>query len=322
MPVEGVLARQHQQPADRLGEAVLLGWWRSRAAQRGTGGERTGEECAARENSGLGHRLTLSQLGPGSPYEAAFTSNRVRLLHFNAALGPLDYRVPEGMEVEPGSVVVAPLGPRQIVGIVWEQERLPTNPVPDAKLRPLLAELPVPRLRPELQAADRMDRRLLLRIAGFGRADGAVERRRAARAFDDDRIPPDGGHARADDAAAPRGDRGARRRAGDLARAGRHCRRQRRRAARSGQPGCARTSSGRLRPALPARLGRLRAAGADGRAGGGGGAAGLGLAQRELRAVPAGRGDRLRQDRSLFRGDCGKSSGKGGKRLSSFPKSR
>ena len=77
--------------------------------------------------------------------------NRARLLIFNAALGPLDYRVPEGMDVEPGSVVVAPLGPRQIVGIVWEAERLPTTPVPDAKLRPLIAVLPVPPLKAELR---------------------------------------------------------------------------------------------------------------------------------------------------------------------------
>jgi primosomal protein N' (replication factor Y) (superfamily II helicase) len=77
--------------------------------------------------------------------------NRIRLLHFNAALGPLDYRVPEGMEVVPGTVVVAPLGPRQIVGIVWEPERLPTTPVPDAKLRPLVAVLPVPPLKAELR---------------------------------------------------------------------------------------------------------------------------------------------------------------------------
>ena len=77
--------------------------------------------------------------------------NRVRLLIFNAALGPLDYRVPEGMEVVPGSVVVAPLGPRQVVGIVWEPERLPGPTVPDARLRPLLALLPVPPIRPELR---------------------------------------------------------------------------------------------------------------------------------------------------------------------------
>ena len=77
--------------------------------------------------------------------------NRARLVIFNAALGPLDYRVPEGMVVEPGSVVVAPLGPRQIVGIVWEPERLPANEVPDSKLRPLLAVLPVLPLKAELR---------------------------------------------------------------------------------------------------------------------------------------------------------------------------
>jgi len=77
--------------------------------------------------------------------------NRARLLILNAALGPLDYRVPETMTVGPGSVVVAPLGPRQIVGIVWEAERLPGTDVPEAKLRPLLEVLPVRPLRAELR---------------------------------------------------------------------------------------------------------------------------------------------------------------------------
>ena len=77
--------------------------------------------------------------------------NRARTLIFNAALGPLDYRVPEGMMVEPGSIVVAPLGPRQIVGIVWEEDRLASSAVPDERLRPLLAVLPVPPLRAELR---------------------------------------------------------------------------------------------------------------------------------------------------------------------------
>ncbi len=72
--------------------------------------------------------------------------NRVRLLVFNAALGVLDYRVPEGMAVEPGSVVIAPLGPRQVLGIVWEADRLPAGEVPDSKLRPLLEVMPVPPL--------------------------------------------------------------------------------------------------------------------------------------------------------------------------------
>jgi len=77
--------------------------------------------------------------------------NRARLVIFNAALGPLDYRVPEGMAVEPGSVVVAPLGPRQIVGIVWEEERLPASAVPDSRLRPLIGVIPVPPLQAALR---------------------------------------------------------------------------------------------------------------------------------------------------------------------------
>ncbi|MFB0613291.1 primosomal protein N' [Aurantiacibacter poecillastricola] len=76
---------------------------------------------------------------------------RARLLVMNAALGPLDYRVPEGMAVEHGSVVVAPLGPRQVTGIVWEEERLPSDRVPDEKLRPLLGMLDVPPIRAELR---------------------------------------------------------------------------------------------------------------------------------------------------------------------------
>jgi len=74
------------------------------------------------------------------------TMTRVRLLVFNAALGALDYRVPDAMLVEPGSVVVAPLGPRQIIGIAWEPERLEAGDVPDTKLRPIIEVLPVPPL--------------------------------------------------------------------------------------------------------------------------------------------------------------------------------
>jgi primosomal protein N' (replication factor Y) len=62
----------------------------------------------------------------------------------NAALGPLDYRVPDGWQVEPGSVVVAPLGPRQLVGVVWEPERLQTEEVGDNRLRPLVGLVDVP----------------------------------------------------------------------------------------------------------------------------------------------------------------------------------
>ena len=72
------------------------------------------------------------------------TVPRVRVVTLNAALGPLDYRVPDGWQVEPGSVVVAPLGPRQLVGVAWEPERLQTNEVGDNRLRPLAGLVNVP----------------------------------------------------------------------------------------------------------------------------------------------------------------------------------
>jgi primosomal protein N' (replication factor Y) (superfamily II helicase) len=69
---------------------------------------------------------------------------RARVVTLNAALGPLDYRVPEGMTAQPGSVVVAPLGPRQLVGVVWEAERLPSEEVGDNRLRPLAGLIDTP----------------------------------------------------------------------------------------------------------------------------------------------------------------------------------
>jgi primosomal protein N' (replication factor Y) len=69
---------------------------------------------------------------------------RARVVTLNAALGPLDYRVPDGMAVEPGSIVVAPLGPRQLLGVAWEAERLPTTEVADSRLRPLAGLIGVP----------------------------------------------------------------------------------------------------------------------------------------------------------------------------------
>jgi len=77
---------------------------------------------------------------------------RARVLVLNSALGPLDYRVPHGMAVEPGSIVVAPLGPRQLLGVVWEPERMRSDAeVGDNRLRPLLGTADVPPLPPALR---------------------------------------------------------------------------------------------------------------------------------------------------------------------------
>jgi primosomal protein N' (replication factor Y) len=71
---------------------------------------------------------------------------RVRILHTNPALGPLDYRVPHGMAVEPGSLVRVPLGPREMVGVAWEEEALPTETVGDNRLRNVLDVYDLPPL--------------------------------------------------------------------------------------------------------------------------------------------------------------------------------
>lgn len=78
--------------------------------------------------------------------------SRARVLLLNAALGPLDYRVPQGMSVEPGSIVLAPLGPRQLTGVVWEPEHMPSDAeVGDNRLRNLVAVHEAPPLKPELR---------------------------------------------------------------------------------------------------------------------------------------------------------------------------
>jgi len=71
---------------------------------------------------------------------------RIRILHTNPALGPLDYRVPQGMDVALGSIVRVPLGPREMVGVVWEEAALPTETVGDNRLRTILEVYDVPPL--------------------------------------------------------------------------------------------------------------------------------------------------------------------------------
>ncbi|PZU07524.1 primosomal protein N' [Sphingomonas sp.] len=79
-------------------------------------------------------------------------NKRARVLLLNAALGPLDYRVDPGQHVEPGSIVLAPLGPRQLAGVVWEPERMPSDAeVGDNRLRPLAGVYDLPPLAAPLR---------------------------------------------------------------------------------------------------------------------------------------------------------------------------
>ena len=40
---------------------------------------------------------------------------------------PFDYELPEGMSAPPGSFVVVPLGPREMIGVVWAERGVPSN---------------------------------------------------------------------------------------------------------------------------------------------------------------------------------------------------
>lgn len=72
------------------------------------------------------------------------TRVRVRVLVLQHGLGALDYAVPDGLELAPGDIVEVPLGPRTIVGVVWEEERWAAREVPDAKLRAVVRRFDVP----------------------------------------------------------------------------------------------------------------------------------------------------------------------------------
>ena len=77
--------------------------------------------------------------------------NRVRLLIFNAALGPLDYRVPEGMAVEPGSSWSRRSGRARSSGSCGRRNGCRRPRFRTSKLRPLVDVLPVPPLKAALR---------------------------------------------------------------------------------------------------------------------------------------------------------------------------
>jgi primosomal protein N' (replication factor Y) (superfamily II helicase) len=77
--------------------------------------------------------------------------NRVRVILLTQAVGPLDYKVPDGMDVVPGSVVVVPLGPRKMVGVVWDDDALPADAIDDKRLRAVYEVSDTPPISPALR---------------------------------------------------------------------------------------------------------------------------------------------------------------------------
>src|ERR1700710_765863 len=60
------------------------------------------------------------------------------------------YRVPRGMELKPGEVVCVPLGPREVIAVVWAENANP-DPPRHNRLKDVGEKLDVPPLRDELR---------------------------------------------------------------------------------------------------------------------------------------------------------------------------
>ncbi|WP_333568388.1 primosomal protein N' [Sphingorhabdus sp.] len=73
-------------------------------------------------------------------------NNRVRIVLLTQAIGPLDYRLPDDMVAEPGSVVMVPLGPRKLPGVIWDDDVFGDEAVDASKLRAVLELVECPPL--------------------------------------------------------------------------------------------------------------------------------------------------------------------------------
>ena len=82
----------------------------------------------------------------GALFEVPPVNRTVPVLVPMPAPKPYSYSVPEGMAVEPGSVVQVPLGPRQVIGVVWDSGEDGVDP---KKLRPITHVFDCPPLNKE-----------------------------------------------------------------------------------------------------------------------------------------------------------------------------
>lgn len=73
-------------------------------------------------------------------------TNRVRVVLLTQAIGPLDYRLPDDMTAGPGCVVMVPLGPRKLPGVIWDDDVFGDEAIAASKLRPVLELVECPPL--------------------------------------------------------------------------------------------------------------------------------------------------------------------------------
>jgi primosomal protein N' (replication factor Y) (superfamily II helicase) len=79
------------------------------------------------------------------------SGKRVRVVLLTQVIGPLDYRLPDWMDAGPGSVVVVPLGPRKLVGVIWDDGLFGEEAIEEHRLRNVLELVDVPPIEPGLR---------------------------------------------------------------------------------------------------------------------------------------------------------------------------
>ena len=77
--------------------------------------------------------------------------SRVRVVLLTQAIGPLDYRLPDGMDAKPGCVVIVPLGPRKLAGVVWDDGVFGDEAVDAKRLRAVIEVVDCPPVGPGLR---------------------------------------------------------------------------------------------------------------------------------------------------------------------------
>ncbi len=94
--------------------------------------------------------MSLPVTGPDDPAPDAYFApgERVGVLTTQPLDRALDYRAPEG-GCRTGDFVEVPLGPRRVLGVVWDAGE---GTFDAAKIRPVAGVLDVPRMRPEMRA--------------------------------------------------------------------------------------------------------------------------------------------------------------------------
>jgi primosomal protein N' (replication factor Y) len=99
--------------------------------------------------AGINQKRRLGKLFESPPPEPPPATVRVPVLLPYPFAGPFDYRVPRGMAVAPGDLVLVPLNRREEVGVVWDG--VPDATVGDNRLRPISGRIDANPMRADLR---------------------------------------------------------------------------------------------------------------------------------------------------------------------------